>query len=65
MSDSDGANTSKRDFLKGAAVLGAASGMIAAGTTTPRAVYAQMLETGIRDDSTLAKVRKEGVIRVG
>ena len=62
---SDSVSTSKRDFLKGAAVLGAASGMIAAGTTAPRQVYAQMLETGIREDSGLAKVRKEGVMRVG
>jgi polar amino acid transport system substrate-binding protein len=61
---SDIENTSKRDFLKGAAVLGAASGLIAA-ASSPRQVYAQMLETGIREDSTLAKVRKEGVIRVG
>ena len=43
---SDSVSTRKRDFLKGAAVLGAASGMIAAGTTTPRQVYAQML-TGL------------------
>jgi polar amino acid transport system substrate-binding protein len=64
-SESDGVSTSKRDFLKGAAVLGAASGMLAAGAATPRQVYAQMLESGIREDSTLAKIRKEGVIRVG
>jgi ABC-type amino acid transport substrate-binding protein len=61
---SDLENTSKRDFLKGAAIMGAASGLIAA-ASSPRQAYAQMLETGIREDSTLAKVRKEGVMRVG
>lgn len=61
---SDSVSTSKRDFLKGAAVLGAASGLIAS-AGSPREAMAQMLETGIREDSTLAKVRKEGVMRVG
>jgi ABC-type amino acid transport substrate-binding protein len=32
---------------------------------TPRAAMAQMLETGIREDSALAKIKKEGVMRVG
>jgi polar amino acid transport system substrate-binding protein len=64
---SDPVNTGKRDFLKGAATLGAASGIIAAAgaAMTPREVLAQALETGVRDDSTLAKIRKEGVLRVG
>lgn len=61
---SDEFNDGKRDFLKGAAVLGMASGMIAA-AGAPRQAMAQILETGIREDSSLAKVRKEGVIRVG
>jgi ABC-type amino acid transport substrate-binding protein len=64
---SDPVNIGKRDFLKGAATLGAASSVIAAAgvAMTPREVLAQALETGVRDDSTLAKVRKEGVLRVG
>jgi polar amino acid transport system substrate-binding protein len=61
---SDTINDGKRDFLKGAAVLGVASGMIAA-AAAPREAMAQMLETGIREDSSLAKVRKDGVLRVG
>ncbi|HKW80663.1 MAG TPA: transporter substrate-binding domain-containing protein [Casimicrobiaceae bacterium] len=54
----------KRNFLKGAALLGAGASLLAAGTA-PRTAMAQILETGIREDSTLAKVRKAGVIRVG
>jgi polar amino acid transport system substrate-binding protein len=61
---SDSFNDGKRDFLKGAAVLGVASGVVAA-MGAPRQAMAQMLETGIRDDSSLAKVRKAGVMRVG
>src|SRR5438132_1599128 len=60
----DTVNDGKRDFLKGAAVLGVASSMITA-AAAPRDALAQMLETGIREDSSLAKVRKEGVMRVG
>jgi ABC-type amino acid transport substrate-binding protein len=56
-------NSSKRDFLKGAAMVGAAAGM--AGAFAPREALAQMLETGIREDSSLAKIKKEGVMRVG
>ena len=37
--------------------------MLAAGTPGP--ALAQMLETGVRDNSVLAKIRKEGVLRVG
>jgi len=54
----------KRDFLKVAAMLGAASGLVAAGAP-PREALAQVLETGIRPDSVLAKIRKDGVLRVG
>ncbi len=61
---SDKADSGKRDFLKGAAMLGAASGLLAAGAA-PREALAQVLETGIRPDSMLAKVRKDGVLRVG
>jgi polar amino acid transport system substrate-binding protein len=60
----DDVNDGKRDFLRTAAVLGVASGMLGA-AVSPREAMAQMLETGIRDDSSLAKVRKEGVLRVG
>lgn len=61
---SDTINDGKRDFLRGAAVLGVASGVVAA-MSAPREAMAQMLETGIREDSSLAKIRKEGVMRVG
>jgi ABC-type amino acid transport substrate-binding protein len=60
----DHVNDGKRDFLRTAAVLGAASGVLGA-AVTPREAMAQMLETGIRDESSLAKVRKDGVLRVG
>ena len=61
---SDAVNDGKRSFLKTAAMLGAASGAI--GTAmAPGVTLAQMLETNIREDSVLAKIRKEGVIRVG
>src|SRR5262245_4908006 len=57
-------NDSKRDFLKQAAMLGAVSGAV--GTAmAPGVALAQILETNIREDSVLAKIRKEGVIRVG
>jgi polar amino acid transport system substrate-binding protein len=45
-------------------MLGVASGVLAA-ASSPREAMAQMLETGIRDDSALSKIRKEGVMRVG
>jgi len=60
----DEINDGKRGFLRGAAMLGVASGVLAA-ATSPREAMAQMLETGIRDDSALSKIRKEGVMRVG
>src|SRR6266513_2821584 len=60
---SDSHSNSKRDFLKGAALVGAAAGF--AGALAPREAMAQMLETGIREDSALAKIKKEGVMRVG
>jgi polar amino acid transport system substrate-binding protein len=62
---SESTRTSKRDFLRGAAVLGAASGLAAGATMAPRELLAQMLDTGVRDDSVLSKIRKEGVVRVG
>ncbi len=60
----DDVQDTKRDFLRGAALVGAASVALSAGTPAGPAL-AQMLETGVRDDSVLAKIRKEGVLRVG
>ncbi len=60
----DNMQDGKRDFLKSAALLGVGAGLLAAGAT-PRDAMGQILETGIREDSTLAKVRKAGVMRVG
>jgi len=60
----DDVNDGKRDFLRSAAVLGVAGGMLGS-AMAPRQAMAQMLETGIREDSSLAKIRKEGVMRVG
>jgi polar amino acid transport system substrate-binding protein len=64
MQMNDDVNDGKRDFLRTAAVLSVASGVLGA-VTSPREAMAQMLETGIREDSSLAKIRKEGVMRVG
>lgn len=61
---SDLINDNKRDLLKGMAVLGVASGLIATAGTS-REAMAQILESGIREDSSLAKIRKEGIMRVG
>lgn len=60
----DSVNDGKRNFLKHAALFGAASG-VAGAAMSPGVTLAQMLETGVRDDSILAKCRKEGVLRVG
>jgi len=54
----------KRDFLKQATLLTAAAGAVGA-AIAPSSALAQVLETGVRDDSVLAKCRKEGVLRVG
>ena len=56
-------NDGKRSFLK-KAMLGAASGAVG-GAVVPSLTFAQMLETNIREDSVLAKIRREGVINVG
>ena len=61
---SDMVDDGKRGFLKQAALFGAASGAVGA-AMAPDVTLAQMLETGVRDDSVLAKCRKEGVLRVG
>jgi ABC-type amino acid transport substrate-binding protein len=55
----DNVNDGKRNLLK-TAMLGAAAGAVA-----PSLTLAQMLETNIREDSVLAKIRREGVINVG
>ena len=39
--------------------------MLGGAAIAPREAMAQMLDTGIREDSSLAKIRKEGVMRVG
>jgi polar amino acid transport system substrate-binding protein len=57
-------DNSKRDFIRSAAAASLATGMLGV-AATPREAMAQMLATGIRDDSSLAKIRKEGVMRVG
>jgi ABC-type amino acid transport substrate-binding protein len=54
----------KRDFLKQATLLTAAAGAAGA-AMMPSSALSQMLETGVREDSVLAKCRKEGVLRVG
>src|SRR5690606_15390863 len=53
----------RRDFLKGSAVAGLAAGVAAA--SAAGAALAQTLETGIRKESTLAKVLSSGTMRVG
>jgi polar amino acid transport system substrate-binding protein len=60
----DTVNGGKRTFLKQAAMLGAASGVVGS-AMAPSATMAQMLESNIREDSVLAKIRKEGVLRAG
>ena len=57
-------NGGKRTFLKQAALLGAASGVVGS-AMAPSATLAQMLESNIREDSVLAKIRNEGVLRAG
>ena len=61
---SDMVDDGKRDFLKQATLVTAAAGMVGA-AMAPGSALAQVLETGVREDSILAKCRKEGVLRVG
>lgn len=57
-------NPSKRTLIKSAmGIAGLAGGSVLAGS--PRTAAAQLLESGIREGSVLAKVKKEGVLRVG
>ncbi|MGE0797488.1 MAG: substrate-binding periplasmic protein [Lautropia sp.] len=57
----------RRDFIKGSTMAGVAAGvaagLAAAGAT--RTAFAQALDSGIRKDSTLAKVLSSGTMRVG
>jgi len=64
LNDSLNNDNSKRDFIRSAAALSLATGVLV-GASTPREAMAQMLDTGIRDESSLAKIRKEGLMRVG
>lgn len=64
LNDSLNNDNSKRDFIRSAAALSLATGVLV-GASTPREAMAQMLDTGIREDSSLAKIRKEGLMRVG
>jgi ABC-type amino acid transport substrate-binding protein len=61
---SDMVDDGKRDFLKQATLLTVAAGAVGA-AIMPSSALAQVLETGVREDSVLAKCRKEGVLRVG
>jgi len=61
---SDLVDDGKRDFLKQATLLTAAAGAVGS-AMMPGSALAQVLETGVREDSILAKCRKEGVLRVG
>ena len=54
----------KRNFLKQVALFGTVSSAVGI-AMAPSETLAQMLETGVREDSILAKCRKEGVLRVG
>jgi ABC-type amino acid transport substrate-binding protein len=64
---SDFGNMGKRSFLK--SVLGIGGLGLAAqtmgGIVSPREAYAQLLESGIDDRSVLARVKKEGKLKVG
>ena len=60
----DNSASNKRNFLKGAAVLGGMASAFGA-AVTPQAAFAQTLESGINKDSTLAKILAAGVMRVG
>src|SRR5262249_57351358 len=61
---SDMVDDGKRDFLRQATLITAATGAVGS-AMMPSAALAQVLETGVREDSVLAKCRKEGVLRVG
>ena len=56
-------HAAKRDFLKGSALVGLAAGVAAA--SAAGSALAQSLDSGIRKESTLAKVLSGGTMRVG
>lgn len=59
-------DTGKRGLLTGVALAGAAAGVgLFAGAGSVREAYGQLLETGISENSVLAQVRREGVLRAG
>ncbi len=64
---SDQIDTGRRGLLTGVAMAGAAAGAagILAGATSIREAHAQMLDTGISENSVLAKIRKAGVLKAG
>ena len=66
MSTSDGFRVSKRTFIKSTVGIGGlAAGGVLAAAASPRQAFGQLLEAGIREDSALAKVKKDRVLRVG
>ena len=60
-------DTSKRDFMKTAIGIGgvAAATSLLSGAGRVREAYAQLLETSINPNSVLAKVKKDGKLKVG
>ncbi len=60
----DNIGNNKRNFLKGAAVLGGVASTLGA-AMSPQTVLAQTLESGINKDSTLGKILSSGLLRVG
>lgn len=58
---------SKRAFLKSALGVGGAgvAATMLSGLGSPREAYAQLLESGIDEKSVLARVKKEGKLKVG
>ncbi|HYL79401.1 MAG TPA: transporter substrate-binding domain-containing protein, partial [Candidatus Acidoferrum sp.] len=58
---------SKRTFLKSALGVGGAglAATMLSGLGSPREAYAQLLESGIDEKSVLARVKKEGKLKVG
>jgi ABC-type amino acid transport substrate-binding protein len=58
-----GGTMSKRTFMKTALGAGGLAGL--GGLLSPREAYAQLLESGIDEKSVLARVKKEGKLRIG
>ncbi|BBK37569.1 hypothetical protein STAQ_26470 [Allostella sp. ATCC 35155] len=64
---SDQIDSGRRGLLTGVAMAGAAAGAagLLAGAGSIREAHAQMLDTGISEDSVLTKIRKAGVLKAG